>query len=86
MRVESIGSHWVVSKYGHITVCGRLVQISVSQLVGSIVSLLVGQGVCGCIVLWFSDSQCIWEKGGCRVMPTHSGIALHASGHSACFT
>ena len=25
-------------------------------------------------------------RGGCRVMPTHSGIALHASGHSACFT
>ena len=23
---------------------------------------------------------------GCRVMPTQSGIALHASGHSACFT
>ena len=38
-----------------------------------------GRGCVCCMRLWFSDSQCIWEKGGCRVMPTQSGIALHAS-------
>ena len=38
-----------------------------------------GRGYVCCMRLWFSDSQCIWEKGGCRVMPTQSVIALHAS-------
>jgi hypothetical protein len=43
-----------------------------------------GRGYVCCMRLWFSDSQCIWEKGGCRVMPTQSGVAVIALHASAC--